>query len=319
MKYTKDLVWKKGMSVKELVDSYEFVGFQSYELQRASELISKMKRNGAKIYLSFTSNMVTSGLRGFFSQVIELGLADVIVTTVGSIEEDIMKAFGDKFEIGSFSSNDEELYERGQNRVGNIYITNDQYLELEAKIQKILSQVYKIKKKWCVSELLKEIGLRLEDSSSFLYQAAKRNVPVFCPAIVDGSFGFHLYLFQQEHKDFFIDVIEDFKNIIFSTTHDEKKGIIALGGGISKHHVILTTLINGGADYALYMTTASPKSGSLSGATTDEAKSWGKIKDDADAVTVIGDVTITFPLAMISALEKLKNEGIIWWLQKLEV
>ncbi|MFA7576063.1 MAG: deoxyhypusine synthase family protein, partial [archaeon] len=56
---------------------------------------------------------------------------------------------------------------------------------------------------------------------------------------------------------------------------------------------------------------ASPKSGSLSGATTDEAKSWGKIKDDADAVTVIGDVTITFPLAMISALEKLKNEGII--------
>ena len=59
------------------------------------------------------------------------------------------------------------------------------------------------------------------------------------------------------------------------------------------------------------MTTAHKTSGSLSGATTSEAKSWGKVKDDSDAVTVIGDVTITFPLAMISALDKLKEEGLL--------
>jgi len=311
MKYTEDFLWNKKMSVSQLVDKYSSIGFQSYELSRASELIQKMKKNGAKIYLSFTSNMVTSGLRGFFAQIVQLGLVNVIVTTVGSIEEDIMKAYGDKFILGSFKANDEELYEKGQNRVGNILITNEQYSKLESKLQDMLSDLYKIKQKWSVSELLKEIGLKLNNENSFLYQAAKNNVPVFCPAITDGSFGFHLYLFQQDHNEFQIDVIEDFKNILFSTSHDEKKGIIALGGGISKHHVILTTLINGGADYALYMTTASPRSGSLSGATTDEAKSWGKIKDDADAVTVIGDVTITFPLAMISALEKLTEEGII--------
>jgi len=308
MKYTEDFQWNKGITVSELVEKYGNIGFQSYELQRASQLIQKMKKNGSKIYLSFTSNMVTSGLRGFFAQVIKEKLADVIVTTVGSIEEDIMKAYGDKFILGSFTANDEELYEKGQNRVGNIFITSEHYSNLEAKLQDILSELYKIKAKWTVSELLKEIGLKLNDKNSFLYQAAKRNVPVFCPAITDGSFGFHLYLFQQDHKDFQIDVIEDFKNIIFSTSHDEKKGIISLGGGISKHHVILTTLINGGADYALYMTTASPRSGSLSGATTDEAKSWGKIKDEADAVTVVGDVSITFPLAMISAMEELAKD-----------
>ena len=49
----------------------------------------------------------------------------------------------------------------------------------------------------------------------------------------------------------------------------------------------------------------------MSGATTKEAKSWGKIKDDSDAVTVIGDVSITFPLAMINALEKLEKEGLL--------
>jgi len=311
MQYTKDILWKKGIEVKELVNSFGSTGFQAYELGRASELIKRMKKDGAKIYLSFTSNMVTSGLRGLFAQVIKLKMCDVIVTTVGAIEEDLMKAYGEKFILGSFSANDEELYEKGQNRVGNIIITSESYSNLEAKLQGVFSELYKIKPKWAVSEMLKEIGLRIADENSFLHQAAKREVPIFCPAITDGSFGFHLYLFQQDHKDFMIDIIEDFKNIIFSTSHDEKKGIIALGGGISKHHVILTTLINGGADYALYMTTASPKSGSLSGATTDEAKSWGKIKDDADAVTVVGDVTINFPLAMMKALADLVDEGIV--------
>jgi deoxyhypusine synthase len=311
MEYTKDFLWKKNLTVSELIESYGKIGFQSYELKKASDLLIKMKKEGAKIYFSFTSNMVTSGLRGFFAQIVEKGMCDVIVTTVGSIEEDIMKADGDNFILSSFSSNDEELYERGENRVGNILITNDQYQKLEEKIRNLLFDIYKEKKSLTISELLKEIGLRLNDPRSILYQAAKKNIPIFCPAITDGSFGFHLYLFKEEHKDFNVDIIDDFKNIIFSTSHDEKKGIVSLGGGVSKHHIILTTLINGGADYALYMTTASPRSGSLSGATTDEAKSWGKIKDNSDAVTVIGDVTITFPLAMVSALDCLEKENLI--------
>ncbi|NUN11445.1 deoxyhypusine synthase family protein, partial [Candidatus Micrarchaeota archaeon] len=161
------------------------------------------------------------------------------------------------------------------------------------------------------SEMLKEIGLMLEDESSILHQAARRNVPVFCPSITDGAFGFHLYLFQQEHDDFIIDVVKDFGNILFAATHDDKKGVIALGGSISKHHAILATLLNGGAEYAVYLTTAHKTSGSMSGATTNEAKSWGKVKDDSDVATVIGDVTITFPLVMISALEELNKDGLL--------
>jgi deoxyhypusine synthase len=126
-----------------------------------------------------------------------------------------------------------------------------------------------------------------------------------------GAFGFHLYLFQQKHKDFIVDVVKDFGNILFTTTHDDKKGVIALGGSISKHHAILASLLNGGAEYAVYMTTAHKSSGSMSGATTQEAKSWGKVKDESDIATVNGDVTIMFPLAMISALEELKADNIL--------
>ena len=309
--YIKDLIWKKGMIVKELVSDYQNLGYQSIELKKASDIFVKMKKNNAKIFLTFTSNMVTSGLRGFFAQIIKNGMADIIVTTVGGLEEDIMKSEGEKFSIGSFASDDVELHEKGINRVGNILIKNESYMHFEDMILEILDKLYKKQKRWAVSDLLKEIGLMIKDESSILHQAAKNNVPIFCPAITDGAFGFHLYLFQQKHNDFIIDVVKDFGNILFSTNYDEKKGIIALGGSISKHHAILSTLLNGGADYAVYMTTAHKTSGSMSGATTEEAKSWGKVKDESDVATVIGDVTITFPLAMINAMETLDDENLL--------
>jgi len=299
------------MKVRELVKDLGRCGFQGVELNRAVECIAKMKREGAKIYLTFTSNMTTSGLRGFFAQLIELGMVDVVITTVGSIEEDIMKAIGEEFLIGNYSADDVGLHEKGINRVGNLLIRNESYERFESYMLEILNKLYKKKNRYSVTEMLREIGLMINDKRSILYQAARKNIPIFCPAITDGAFGFHLFMFQQDHKDFIVDVIKDFAELIFSTTHDDKKGIIALGGGVSKHHAILGTLINGGADYAVYMTTAHEYSGSLSGATTREAKSWGKIKDNADAVTVIGDVSVFFPLAMMAVLDILSDEGVI--------
>ncbi len=311
MEHVKDFNWKKGMGVAELVSSYGSLGFQSIELARASNAIVKMKKASAKIFLTFTSNMVTSGLRGFFAQIIRLGMADIIVTTVGSIEEDIMKAKGEKFVIGSFSSDDVALHENGVNRVGNIMITNESYCNFESLMLPMLEKLYAKKNRWPVSEMLAEIGLMLDGDNSILHQAAKKNVPIFCPAITDGAFGFHLFMFQQKHPDFVVDIVADFRNILLSVSQDDIKGLISLGGGVSKHHAILSSLLNGGLDYAVYMTTARESSGSMSGATTNEAKSWGKIKDDSDAATVIGDVAITFPLAMISALEELSKAGLV--------
>jgi deoxyhypusine synthase len=309
--FVNDFKWNEGMKVYDLITSYRNIGYQSIELHKAKDLIVKIKKNNAKTFLTYTSNMITSGLRGFFAQLVDLKMADVIVTTVGGIEEDIMKAFGEKFLIGNFNADDVELHESGVNRVGNLFIQNESYMKFEDIILPILDKLYSKKKRWSISGLLKEIGLLLDDKNSVLYQAAKNNVPIFCPAITDGSFGFHLYLFQQKHKDFIVDPVMDFGNILFSTTQDEKKAVICLGGGVSKHHAILSTLLNGGAEYALFMTTAHKTSGSMSGATTSEAKSWGKVKDDSDAVTVVGDVTIMFPLAMCAALDELKKEKII--------
>ncbi len=311
MDYVRDFKWKRELKVRELAESLGEIGYQSVELSRAIDVITRMKKNSAKIFLAFTSNMVTSGLRGFFAQLVKLGIVDVIVTTVGGIEEDIMKAQGEMFSVGRFESDDVELHEQGINRIGNLLVRNESYMKFESWLMPILDKLYQGQKRWRVSEMFREIGLMLHDEDSILYQASRNNVPIFCPAVTDGAFGFHLYLFQQKHQDFVMDVVGDFGNILLTTTHDEKKGIIALGGGVSKHHAILSTLLNGGADYAVYMTASHKTSGSVSGATTSEAKSWGKIKDDGDIATVIGDVTVMFPIAMCGVLDILDKEGLL--------
>jgi len=311
MRKIKDFQWKPNMTVKELVDDFAGLGYQSIELNAAKEVVVKMKRTGAKIFLTFTSNMTTSGLRGFFAQLCELKIPDVIVTTSGSIEEDIMKSLGENFEVSSFYADDTQLHENGENRVGNILIRTESYMKFEDKMLELLEKIYKKAPRISSSDLLKEIGLLIKDKNSLLYQAAKNNIPIYCPGIADSSLGFHLFMFQQKHKNFVVDTIWDMQRVVTDLGFDEKKGLISLGGGISKHYAIFSALLSGGFDYAVYLTTSHASSGSISGATTQEAKSWGKLKDNAEAATVNGDVTITFPLLMCAVLDELKSQKLI--------
>jgi deoxyhypusine synthase len=311
MKKVKDFLWKPGMSVEEIVDNFGSLGYQATELSEAAKVVLKMKRSGAKIFLTFTSNMVTSGLRGFFAQLCRFKIPNILVTTSGSIEEDIMKSVGENFEITNFNVDDNALHERGENRVGNLLIHNASYMKFEDKMNEFLEKIYEKKKRVCVSELLYEVGLMIDDNNSILYQAAKNDIPIYCPGIVDSSFGFQLYMFQQKHSDFIVDTIKDMERVTTDLSFDEKKGLISLGGSISKHYAVFAALLSGGFDYAVYMTTSHASSGSMSGATTQEAKSWGKIKDDGEAATVNGDVCIIFPLMMLNVLDKMKKEDLL--------
>jgi deoxyhypusine synthase len=311
MKKVKDFIWSPGMTVEELADSFGSLGYQAIELNEATKVVLKMKRNGAKIFLTFTSNMVTSGLRGLFAQLCKMKIPNILVTTSGSIEEDIMKSFGEDFEISNFHADDTALHERGENRVGNLIIRSESYMKFEDLMGKFLTEIYQKKKRLPVSELLREIGLKLNDENSILYQAAKNDIPIYCPGIADSSFGFQLFMFQKKNPDFIVDTIKDMERVVTDLSFDDKKGLISLGGSTSKHYAIFSALLSGGFDYAVYMTTSHSTSGSLSGATTQEAKSWGKLKDDAQAATVNGDVCITFPIMMTSALDKMKREGLL--------
>ena len=289
------------MTVKELTKQLSSSGFQPQNLGTAIKIVRQMIKDDAGIFLSFTSNMAASGLRGIIISLIKSGKIAAIITSSGSIDEDIIRAKMPYLQ-GSFDVNDEKLGKEGINRMGNIFVPNDRYQYLEEFSIEVLEEIYKNKKSYTPSELLSVIGKKI-NGDSFIKAAAENKVPIYCPGITDGAFGMQLSFFKKKNKDFNVDVVSDFNKIMDQVMKYEKTGGIILGGGIAKHHTIISNLINNGFDYAVYVNSSSPYHGSLSSATTQEAKSWGKIKENAKSVTIHGDAGILFPLLVGSVDE----------------
>ncbi|MFA5992466.1 MAG: deoxyhypusine synthase [Candidatus Pacearchaeota archaeon] len=285
--------FNQGLDYEKLIDSYETTGFQATNLAKAIKIIKKMRQENAFIYLGYTSNLVSSGLRDIFRYLVEHKMVDVIVTTAGGIEEDLIKCLGN-FKLGSFELSGKELRKKGINRIGNVLVPNSRYCEFEDFIIPILT---KHKDKTLTpSKLISILGKEINNKDSIYYWAQKNNIPVFCPAITDGSLGDMIYFFKSSNPNFKIDVTDDIVEINNSTIGKKKTGMIILGSGLIKHHICNANMFRNGADYAVYINSNPEFDGSDSGARPDEAVSWGKISPNAESVKVYGDATILFPL-----------------------
>jgi len=84
-----------------------------------------------KIYLGYTSNLVSSGLRESIRFLVQHKKVDVLVTTAGGIEEDIIKKLAPTY-IGSFNRHNGQLLRKiACNRIGNLIVPNDNYCKFE--------------------------------------------------------------------------------------------------------------------------------------------------------------------------------------------
>ena len=280
-------------------------GFSSKNLGKAVSIIEDMKKDECVKFLSFPACIVATGLRGAIAQMIEKGLVDIIITTCGTLDHDLARAYGGDYFHGSFELDDAELHKTGINRLGNVLVPNESYgIILEKMMKPVLEDLYKQKKEWSGRELIYEFGKRLDDKNSILYQAAKKNIPIYVPGITDGAFGTNLVWFSQDN-DFKVDLLKDEKELADMAFTKKKTGALMIGGGISKHHTIWWNQFKGGLDYSVFITTATQYDGSLSGARLKEAVSWGKIREKAKYVTVDGDATIILPIMLAAIYERI--------------
>jgi len=309
MKYkpVKDIELKKEMNSNDLVkELYESGGFTAKKVGIGVDILENMieEKNCVK-FLSFPACIISTGTRGIIKELIKRKLVDIVITTCGTLDHDLARIW-ENYYHGKFMVDDSELYKKGVNRLGNIFIPNECYGKiLEEKMQPILKDINKIKNKWSTKELIWEFGKHLEGEKnkeeSIIYWAYKNQIPIYVPGITDGAFGSQVWMFYQNHRDLTIDLLKDEQDLSDTVFDAEQSGALIIGGGISKHHTIWWNQFKGGLDYVVYITTAVEYDGSLSGAQTREAISWGKVKEKADNVTIDGDATVLLPL-MISAL-----------------
>jgi len=286
------------MGVMDLIMLYRDIhGFMAGHLYRGFEILAEMIDNADLRFLSFTGNLVSTGLRGVLAQLIDERFFNVVITTCGAIDHDIAKSMGGGYYRGFFEADDEDLYRRGYHRLGNIYIEIKGYgVPIERFTHSLVDEIVGEKREWPVYEILWRAGEKLSrDPYSILGAAYRRKIPVIVPGIIDGAFGTALYT-RSKISGVKIDLFSDMDLLAEMVFRSKKSGALIIGGGISKHHTIWWNQFKEGLDYAVYITTATEWDGSLSGAHPREAVSWGKIKPSGRRAVVYGDATIILPI-----------------------
>jgi deoxyhypusine synthase len=306
-----DIELTKNMTTNQLIKAlYNSGGFSAKKVADGVDILEHMvKEKNCVKFLSFPACIISTGTRGVIKELLKRKLFDVVITTTGTLDHDLARVWKDYYH-GSFMADDKELHQQGINRLGNIFIPLECYgAILEEKIQPILTELYAEKQKWSTKDLIWEFGKRLEKEKngkdSIMYWAWKNKIPIYVPGITDGAFGSQLWMYYQDHRNLTIDLFKDeqeLSDIVFTA---KKTGAFIIGGGISKHHVIWWNQYCNGLSHAVYITTAVEHDGSLSGAQTREAISWGKIAEKADNITIEGDATVLLPLMIGALLERL--------------
>ncbi|MCI4434165.1 MAG: deoxyhypusine synthase [Thermoplasmata archaeon] len=296
MKKVKDLDINSNTSLRELVESFGLAGgFTAKKVYDAAKMLEMME-NEEEItrILSFPADIISTGSRGLIRKMVEEKKFDIIITTCGTLDHDIARAFSSYYH-GDFEMDDIELAKRGIYRLGNVIIPKENYGKIiEEKMNEFFNSIEK--KEWSTYELVWELGRFINKKDSILYWAYVNKIPIIVPGITDGAVGSQLWSHWEIERNFKINIFLDehlLSDIIFTA---KKTGALMIGGGISKHHTIWWNQFRGGLDYAIYITTAVEWDGSLSGARTREAISWGKIKPRARHITVEGDATVLLPL-----------------------
>jgi deoxyhypusine synthase len=298
---------KNGMSVLELIEQMGKSGvLGAGRMYRATKLLAEtLDDEDTTVFLSVAGPLVPGGLKKVIRDMIENDMVDVLITSGANITHDLLEAFGGKHHYG-MTGNDETLCQQGMGRIGDLYTKSEDFEVFEKEITKIMSGIAEKENTLTIRKFLTEIGSALSDEDSILKTAARKDVPIYAPGLIDSMLGLQLWMFTQDN-DLHLDASGDMSELSDIVYDSKRVATIILGGGLPKHYALASNLLTGGVDAAVQVTMDRSETGSLGGAPLEEAKSWAKAKAGSNLVTVIGDATIIFPMMLAGAMEMNKS------------
>lgn len=285
-------------NVSRLLDDFKQTGFNARRLGLACEIYEKMLGDEKCVkIMTLAGAMVPAGMQRVISDYIREGFVDILVTTGANLTHDIIEGLGCHHYQGTEAVSDEKLLENKTNRIYDVFMPDESYEHLEEFV-KTLEFDLQMPLAEFLDYLGKEMG-RLKEKdveNSIIRNCHLKNVPIFCPAFTDCGLGIQLLL---NHRGLQLDMFADLDRLINMAWDFESAGVFIIGGGVPKNFIFQSLQFSpNSATYAIQLTTDRPEPGGLSGATLNEAISWGKVNPEASRVTVICDATIALPLIL---------------------
>jgi deoxyhypusine synthase len=300
-----------GLSADDVLARMERVSFQGRNLAVARRVWERMLGSDATIFLGTAGALSAGGMRLLIAHLIEQRYVDCLVSTGANLYHDLHETRGRRHFIGSPLLDDTALAAERIDRVYDTLASEDEFCKND---EWIAAFVLKLERRpYSSREFLYKLGEQLWNdtgNNGILTAAYRARVPIFCPAIADSSIGMGLSQARNRdaaagHVDVIADIIESANIVIRQPT----TATVVLGGGTPKNFINQATVQAeffadqvSGHKFAIQIVTDVPHFGGASGASLEEAQSWGKLSMESEKVTVQGDVTLTLPL-LVTALE----------------
>ena len=305
--------------------------FQGRALGEAYQvLIDMFSDSDVTIFLGLAGSMSTAGMWKIIKWLVENRYVDVVVSTGAIISEDIFEAMGFKYLKTYPCVDDKELLKHKLDRFYDTVASELEYRKMEGLIREFVESLPN-GSIYSTAEFLYLFGefLGKRGIDSIVTAAYRSGVPVFSPALVDSGYGMATLLpYRRGHK-IVLDMVRDFYQIVEVGRRSEKLAAIYVGGGVPKDYVNLVTVAQtliaeeeGRRDYykpleyVVQFTTDAPQWGGLSGATLEEAVSWGKVSPRAKKKVVYVDATIALPVvthALVDGgIKRLHKTDLTW-------
>jgi deoxyhypusine synthase len=312
-----------GMTVSELATEYGSAGIGAANLADAIDVAGEMfASEETTVFFGLAGAMVPAGMRAIVTDLIRAGHIDALVTTGANLTHDAIEAIGGKHHHGAHEHPDfedrefdEKLREEGVDRIYNVYLPQEHFTLFENHLREEVFDAIG-EEVVSIAEFTRELGRanaevndreNVSEDSGIAAAAYECDVPIYAPAIQDSVLGLQAWLHSQV-SGFSLDALSDMSPLNDLAYEADSTAAFVVGGGVPKNYVLQTMLVTPGAyDYAIQLTMDPPQTGGLSGATLDEARSWGKLEPDAKNVSVYADATITLPLVVAGALDRVDS------------
>jgi len=309
-----------GRTVDQLLGQMSETAFQGRKLGEAFEIWSRMlKKRQIVIWLGIAGAMVPAGMRKIIAQLIKRRMVDVLVTTGANIYHDAYETTGGKHFMGTDRVDDVLLRKYRVDRMYDVYSDEKRFYSLDNKIDRefcaLLRDDYPYSSRQIADRLGAWLADNARDSDGISVVAHETGVPIFLPALADSSLGFAMmFANRKRHRRIIVDHMKDVHESSMITERSSKSGVVVFGGGVPKNFIQQSAVVASYAtrhdkthDYALQITTDAAHWGGLSGATFEEAQSWGKYSPRAQMATCHVDSTIALPILAQALAERFKR------------
>ncbi|HEB88095.1 MAG TPA: deoxyhypusine synthase [Deltaproteobacteria bacterium] len=315
-------------TIDALVSAMADTAFGGRRLGEAADVLEEMVRDEDCFRVVTISGAMTIAKQGLvLCEMIDRGWVQAVVATGALMTHGFVEGAGMLHFKHRPAMRDEELYQKGYNRVYDTIELEKNLDDAEALLDGVLSEI-EPGTTLSSHELLARVGRMLDRHDAgraILRSAVERDVPIYVPAFTDSELGLdfaiHNHRLVAEGRPAFgFDPFLDLEDFAERVRRHDRLGIFTIGGGVPRNWAQqIAPYLEICADrlgtnepirryrYAVRICPEPEHWGGLSGCSYTEGVSWGKFVPESEGgrhVEVHADATIAWPIIVRAVIER---------------